>query len=158
MAHTPVNHPLRPLYRALAAVSGIYLILFGVVGLIVNAGGEFFAAHGHHALGQGANMFSAILSLALGAIVLLSTLIGRNVDTEADKFLGYAFLVIGSYGLATARTEANFLGFTVATIIVMYVIGLVLILASLYSKTAPPAETGAPRPVREGRVKEEVPS
>jgi hypothetical protein len=154
MAHNPVNHPLRPLYRALAAVSGIYLVLFGVIALIVNAGGEFFAVHGDHALGQGANTFSAIASIVLGAIVLLTTLIGRNVDTEADKFLGYAVLVIGSYGLASARTDANFLGFTVATIIVTYLIGLILIMASLYTKTAPPEETGAPRQVREGQVKE----
>jgi hypothetical protein len=154
MAHNPVNHPLRPLYRALAAVSGIYLILFGVVALIVNAGGEFFAVHGDHALGQGANTFSAIVSLVLGAIVLLTTLVGRNVDTEADKFLGYAVLVIGSYGLASARTDANFLGFTVATIIVMYLIGLILIMASLYTKTAPPEETGVPRQVREGQARE----
>ena len=63
-------------------------------------------------------------------------------------------LVIGSYGLASARTDANFLGFTVATIIVMYLFGLILIMASLYTKTAPPEETGAPRQVREGHIKE----
>jgi hypothetical protein len=38
MAHNPVNHPLRPLYRALGALTGVYLILFGIVGIIVTAG------------------------------------------------------------------------------------------------------------------------
>ena len=32
MAHFPVNHPLRPLYRTLAGLVGAYLLVFGIVG------------------------------------------------------------------------------------------------------------------------------
>ena len=38
MAHNPINHPLRPIYRGLALLAGVYLVAFGVVGLIVTAG------------------------------------------------------------------------------------------------------------------------
>ena len=31
MAHFPVNHPLRPIYRAIAALVGVYLIVIGLV-------------------------------------------------------------------------------------------------------------------------------
>ena len=31
MAHNPVNHPLRPLYRVLGGLSGLYVLLFGVL-------------------------------------------------------------------------------------------------------------------------------
>jgi hypothetical protein len=151
MAHYPVNHPLRPFYRALAALAGVWLILFGIVGIIVNAGNDFFAVHGERVLGQGANMFASILALVTGVTVLIATALGRNLDTQAYKLLGWGVLAVGSYGLATARTDANFLGFTISTVIVDYLVGLVLVLAGLYVKSAP---TAAPHPASAGRVKE----
>jgi len=143
MAHIPVNHPLRPLYRALGALAGVYLVLFGIVGLIVNAGDDFFAVTAERVLGQGANMFASVISLVTGAIVLIATAIGRNVDTSAYKFLGWGVLVVGSYGLATARIDANFLGFTISTVVVDYLVGLALVLASLYITSGSEAESRA---------------
>lgn len=147
--HNPVNHPLRPLYRALGALAGAWLILFGIAGLVVNAGDDLFAAHSPLVLGLGANLFGSIISLVTGAVLLIATALGRNRDTETYKFLGWAVLVVATYGLATSRTDGNFLGFTIATVMVDYVVGLVLIAAGLYTKTAPSAPTGALRPVRE---------
>jgi hypothetical protein len=149
MAHNPVNHPLRPLYRALGALAGAWLVLFGIVGIIVNAGDDFFAAHGERVFGQGVNLFGSILSLGTGAVVLIVTAIGRNFDTETYKVLGWGVLAVASYGLATGRTDANFLGFTISTVVVDYLVGLALILAGLYIKSAPATETSAGRQVRE---------
>jgi hypothetical protein len=156
MAHNPVNHPLRPLYRSLAALAGVYLIVYGIVGIIVNAGDDVLATNTDLVLGQGGNLLWSILSLIIGAVVLIANAIGRNVDLVVDKYLGWAMLVIGSYGLATSRTDANFLGFTIATVIVTYLIGLLLILTSLYVKAGPADESGDPRHVREGSAKEEA--
>ena len=61
-------------------------------------------------------------------------------------------LVLGTYELAVIRTDANFLKFTISTIVVTYLVGLALLLASLYTKTAPESEAGEPRQVREGRT------
>jgi Domain of unknown function (DUF4383) len=155
MAHNPVNHALRPLYRAIGALTGVYLILFGVVGLIVTSGDGLFGTAGHRVLGQGANLFWSIVSLVLGVIVVAVTALGRNLDAEADKFIGWGLLVVGSYGLAVTRTDANFLDFTIATVVVTYLVGLLLIMTGLYSKVAPPHDAGRTRhdheaPVREG--------
>ena len=152
MAHNPVNHPLRPLYRALGFLTGAYLVVFGVVGLIQTSGHNFTGDVDVRVLGQQANMLWSIISLVLGAIILIATVIGRNADTEVDRFLGWALLVLGAYGLATSRTDANFLGFSIATVVVTFLVGLILITTSLYSKVAPEAHTGAPRQVREGRT------
>ena len=152
MAHTPVNHPLRPLYRALGGVVGIYLIVFGITGIIVTAGDGLFGTAGDRVLGQGANLFWSIVTLALGAIVLVATVLGHNVDSEVGKYAGWAMLVVGTYGLAVERTDANVLDFTISTVIVTYLVGLVLIMTGLYSRIAPAQESGAPRPVREGRT------
>jgi Domain of unknown function (DUF4383) len=152
MAHNPVNHPLRPIYRALGFLAGAYLVVFGIVGLIQTSGHDFTGKTGVRVLGQEGNLLWSIIALILGAIVVIATVIGRNADAEADRLLGWGLLVVGSYGLATARTDADFLGFSVSTVVVTYLVGLMLILTSLYSKVAPAAETGAPRQVREGRT------
>jgi len=152
MAHNPVNHPLRPLYRALSALAGAYLVLFGIVGLIVTPGNGLFGQPDDRVLGQGANLFWSIISLILGAIVLIGVVVGRNLDVEIDKYVGWGLLVIGSYELAASRTDANFLKFSVATVVVTYLVGLVLIVSGLYSKTAPPETAGAHRQVKEDQT------
>ena len=152
MAHNPVNHPLRPLYRVIGFLAGAYLVVFGIVGLIQTSGEPFTGANDKTVLGQGANLLLSIIMLAVGAIVVLATVIGRNVDTAADKYLGWGLLVLGTFGLAFSRTDANIFGQDIHTVIVTYIVGLALITTSLYSKVAPAAEAGAPRQVREGRT------
>jgi Domain of unknown function (DUF4383) len=154
MAHTPVNHPLRPLYRALGALTGLYLVVFGVVGLVVTAGTGVFGHTGVRVLGQEANLSWSVISLILGVAVLGATVLGHNRDAGLDTYLGWAMLVVGTYGLATARTDANVFGFSIATVVVSYLIGLVLILTGLYSKVAPPQQTGEPRQAREAEARE----
>ncbi|HEX5205160.1 DUF4383 domain-containing protein [Paractinoplanes rhizophilus] len=152
MAHNPVNHHLRPLYRAVGFLAGAYLVLFGIVGLIQTSGEDATGANDKLVLGQGANLLLSIIMLVVGAIVVIATVIGRNLDTAADKYLGWALLVLGTYGLAFSRTDANVFGQDIRTVIVTYIVGLALITVSLYSKVAPAAEAGAPRQVREGRT------
>ncbi|WP_433792223.1 DUF4383 domain-containing protein [Actinoplanes sp. CA-252034] len=152
MAHTPVNHPLRPIYRIVGFVTGAYLVAFGIIGFI-STSGEEFTGPGVRALGQGSNLLWSIISLALGALVLLGTAVGRNIDVAVDQYLGWGLLVLGSYSLCVLRTdEVNIFGFTMATVVVTYLVGLLLITVSLYSKTAPKSQAGAPRQVREGRT------
>jgi hypothetical protein len=152
MAHIPVNHPMRPLYRALSALCGVYLILFGIVGLIVTPGDGLFGRPDGRVLGQGANLFWSILAIIIGALVVVATVLGRNLDVEVEKYVGWGLLVVATYELAVSRTDANFLKFTIATVVVTYIVGLVLITSSLYSKVAPTEEAGTPRQAREGRT------
>jgi len=149
MAHNPVNHPLRPIYRALSALAGAYLVLFGILGVIQTADDGLFGNGDDRVLGQHTNLFWSFVSLAIGAVVLLATAVGRNVDTQVDTLVGWGLLVVGSYELAVIRTDANFLNFSISTVVVTYLIGLVLIMAGLYTKVAPAAAAGAPRQERE---------
>jgi hypothetical protein len=152
MAHNPVNHPLRPLYRVVGFLAGAYLVVFGIVGLIQTSGEDFTGANDKTVLGQGANLLLSIIMLAVGGIVVIATLIGRNADAAADKYLGWGLLVLGTFGLAFSRTDANIFGQDISTVVVTYIVGLVLITTSLYSKVAPAGQAGAPRQVREGRT------
>jgi Domain of unknown function (DUF4383) len=154
MAHIPVNHPLRPIYRAVAALMGLYLVAFGILGIILTADEGLFGKAGDRVLGQGANLFWAVVSIAIGAVVLIATFLGRNIDVAVNTYLGWTLVVVGTFSLAVIRTDANFLDFSISTVIVSYLVGLSLITAALYSKVAPPEEAGEPRQVREGRTEE----
>ncbi|WP_433827343.1 DUF4383 domain-containing protein [Actinoplanes sp. CA-015351] len=151
-SHIPVNHPLRAIYRIVGFVVGAYLVVFGVLGAIQTAGEPFANETGIRVLGQETNMLSSLIHIAVGALVLIGTAIGKNLDVAIDKYLGWALLVVGSYALATIRTDANFFGYSISTVVVTYLAGLLLITVSLYSKVVPESRAGAPRQVREGRT------
>jgi hypothetical protein len=145
MSHTPVNHPLRPLYRVLAGLTGLYVLLFGIVGLIETAGTEPFGHPDAYALGLRTNLAFAVISIIAGVIILAGIAIGRNLDYLINQVAGYAFAFMGMLMLALLQTDANFLNFSVATCIVSFVISLVLLTAGLYSKVGSAADVEAER-------------
>jgi hypothetical protein len=151
MGHNPVNHPLRPVYRALGGFTGLYFVVFGVVGLIQTAGDGLFSSDAGRVLGQGSNLAWSIVSVVLGAVILIATVVGRNLDVAVDKYAGWGLLVVGTFSLAVIRTDVNVFNFTISTVVVTYLAGLVLIMVSYYSKVVAPEDAGAPRQVRESQ-------
>lgn len=133
MAHNPVNHPARPIYRAIGALTGIYLIVFGVLGF-VQTSGEFFAQDDNAVLGQGTNAGYSAIAVVLGLVVLVATGLGRNIDAAVNKWFGYLFMAIGLACLAVLRTDANVLNFSISTVVVTMTIGIVLLMAGMYGK------------------------
>ncbi|GAB1643169.1 DUF4383 domain-containing protein [Krasilnikovia sp. MM14-A1259] len=152
MAHTPVNHPLRPLYRAIGALMGAYLVVFGVVGFIVTSDEGLFGTGGDRVLGQDTNLFWSIVSLVLGVVVLGATALGNNRDSAAYTFVGWALVGVGAYSLAVQRTDVNVLDFSIATVVVTWLVALVLIMCGQYTKVARPEQIAAPRRAEERAV------
>ncbi len=131
----PVNHHLQPLYRILAAGCGLYVLVFGIVALVRTASQPVFAQHDlPSALGLHANRGFAILSLAAGAILIGGALIGRNVDHWINLVGGIVFLTAGLTMMTLMQTSLDFLGFTMSTCIVSFLIGTVLFASGLYGK------------------------
>lgn len=135
MSHLPVNHRLRPLYRAIAVLIGIYLVVFGVIGIIQCAGDPFFDRGDVTVLGLKTNMAFAVLSVVVGAIVFVSNILGRNIDHWANMVFGGIFMFVGVFGLIIVRSDLNKLNFSVATCVVSSLIGTALLIAGLYGKT-----------------------
>jgi hypothetical protein len=151
MSHFPLNHHLRPLYRALAALTGGFLLAFGVVGFTQTAGTDLFAQDRElTALGLSTNRAFAVLSVLAGAVVLGSALIGRNADRWVNLWIGPGFLIAGTAMLALTNTDANFLNSSVATAIVSYLIGTLLLIAGLYGKVGSVDEAQAEEAFRTG--------
>ncbi|MEV0154864.1 DUF4383 domain-containing protein [Micromonospora sp. NPDC050686] len=134
MAHTPVNHPARPIYRAIGGLVGLYFVVFGVLGAVGSLGNDFFAQDDTKALGQGTNLAFSLISVLIGAAVLAGTVLGRNRDVVINGYLAYVLMVIGLGGLAFLRTEANILNFNIITVMVTMALALVLLMVSMYSK------------------------
>jgi len=143
MGHNPINHPARPIYRAIGGLTGGYLVLFGALGIVETSGGEFFAQDEILVLGQGTNLGGSVISVGLGLIILIAALIGRNIDTAINKWFGYGLMALGLAGLAVLRTDANYLNFSVATTIVLMLLGQVLLLAGMYGKVGSEEEAKA---------------
>jgi len=149
MAHLPVDHHLRPLYRALAGLSGAFSLGLGVIGFSRTSGLPFFEQSDLPTVfGVTMNPGFAVTSIVLGAVVLVATVVGRNLDRSVNLGVGSIFLVIGTGMLAFMRTDANILGFTMTNVIVTYIVGMVLLTAGLYGKVTP-AGTRHSEPVRE---------
>lgn len=144
MSHIPVNHPLRTLYRFLAAVAGLYILVFGVVLFGKTNGNAVFDQNNLvSALGLQGNMGFAVLSIAAGAVILVCTLIGRNIDRAINMVGGIAFMTVGILMLCLLRTDANFLGFSMTNVVVSFVIGVLLFAAGLYGKTGSAEQAAA---------------
>ncbi len=134
MAHIPVNHHLRPLYRTAAALIGLYILVFGIVGVIQSAGTDLFERGDIVALGLRTNMAFSILSIVSGVVVLAGLGLGRNLDQQINYYGGLLFLVVPTLMMALLRTDGNILNFSITTVIVSYIIGMLLFAAGLYGK------------------------
>lgn len=140
MSHLPVNHRLRPLYRAIAVLIGLYLLVFGIIGVIQCAGDPFFDRRDVTVLGLKTNMAFAVLSVIVGAVVLIANIIGRNADHWVNMWLGGLFMFVGVFGLIIVRSDLNKLNFSVATCVVSSLLGTALLIAGLYGKTGSPED------------------
>ncbi|MFE9191521.1 DUF4383 domain-containing protein [Micromonospora sp. NPDC007208] len=143
MAHTPVNHPARPIYRAIGGLTGLYLVVFGVLGIIASTGNEILAQDDTRVLGQGTNLGFSLLSVLLGLVVLVGTALGRNIDVAINQWLAYSLMVVSLAGLAFIRTDANIFNFSITTVIVVMTAALVLLMVGMYGKVGTEDEAEA---------------
>jgi len=150
MSHMPVNHPMRPFYRVLAAATGAYVLVFGAVGAVRTAGLPFFDRSETYALGLRSNLAFAVVSLLVGLVIVLATFVGRNVDYMVNLWGGVLFMAVGTAMMAVLRTDLNVLNFSIITVVVSYGIGLVLFTAGLYGRSGPAEAARAQELVRHG--------
>jgi hypothetical protein len=135
LSHAPVNHPLRPIYRSLAAIAAIATVLIGGVGFATTTSHDYFGPGTGSLLGLGMNPGHGLLMAGTGIVVLLALLVGRNVDQVLLLFFGFGLMGVGTLGLLLMRTDLNFLNYRMPNVIVAYAIGTLLFTAGLYVKS-----------------------
>jgi hypothetical protein len=135
--HLPVNHRLRGLYRALAGTTGIFLVGFGIAGVLASRGKPFFHQGGTQAWGIHTDTAFAVLSIVVGLVILVGVAIGRNVDRFINMVGAIVFMVAGLIMLPVLRTNANILNYDVTAACVSFLIGAILLLSGLYGRIGP---------------------
>ena len=87
-----------------------------------------------------------------GVVLLAGAVIGRNIDRWINLVGGIVFLVAGMAMMTLMQTDLNVLGFTMATCIVSFVIGLVLFTAGLYGRVGSRRDVAVEEAFRHGRA------
>src|SRR5262245_57493348 len=124
MSHYPINHHLQPLYRVLAGLCGVYVLIFGIAAVIQTSDRTFFGQDDlPWVLGLRANQAFGWLSILAGVVLIGGALIGRNIDRWINLIGSFVFLVAGFAMMILMQTRLNYLGFTMATCIVSFILG-----------------------------------
>ncbi|HEV7897361.1 MAG TPA: DUF4383 domain-containing protein [Planosporangium sp.] len=150
MAHIPINHPLRPLYRALSGLVGLYVLIFGIIGYIRTSDLDFFARHGEWVLGLRTNPAFSVLSIIAGAAVLAGAVIGRNLFVVVNLAAGILFLLAGMAMMTLLQTDANILSFSMANCVMSFIFGMLFLAAGLYGRVGSTADEEAETVFRTG--------
>jgi hypothetical protein len=130
----PVDHRLSTVYRIGAGLIGSGLIFFGVLGLTERLG--VFATEENTVLGLGTNGALSILSLVIGALLLVGMVRGGNFASTLNIIVGIAFLLSGFVNLALLETPANILNFGIQNVLFSFAAGLVLLIFGMYGRVA----------------------
>ena len=153
MAHFPVNHPARPIYRVLSGLIGLYILIFGVLGTALTLGDPLFERNGEWVLGLRTNLAFALVSVVFGAFLLVGAASRRgNLGHYMNLTAGVVFLVTSILMMSVLQTPANFLNFSMSTVIVSMLFGLILLGTGLYGRVGPPEHAEEEQRSRSHRV------
>ncbi|WP_346536627.1 DUF4383 domain-containing protein [Micromonospora sp. DPT] len=134
MAHFPVNHPARPLYRVVAGLIGLYILVFGVWGVFETWGQPLFDRGPNWALGLRTNLAFSLVSVVFGIVLMIGASRRSNLGHYMNLTAGAVFMVTSLAMMSVLQTTANFLNFSMSTVIVSMLFGLLLLATGLYDK------------------------
>ncbi|MEV4630693.1 DUF4383 domain-containing protein [Micromonospora sp. NPDC049523] len=157
MAHIPINHPARTLYRVISGLVGLYILIFGIFGIVETAGESLFAREGNYALGLRTNLAFSLVSVAFGIVIMIGASLRGNLGHFMNLTAGVVFLVVGLVMLSVLQTDANILNFSVATVVVSLIFGLITLATGLYDKIGPPEHAEEERRYRRAASSETSP-
>ncbi|MFF2038907.1 DUF4383 domain-containing protein [Kitasatospora sp. NPDC048239] len=131
----PVDHKLVTVWRIGAGLGGVFLIVFGILGLLDHPG--FLSTSGDHIAGLSTNGALSILSIVVGAVLVAGAVIGGNVASNVNMAVGALFVLSGFYGLTVlGRPDANILNFRMSNIIFAFVFGVVVVTFGMYGRVS----------------------
>ncbi|MFF3915667.1 DUF4383 domain-containing protein [Streptomyces sp. NPDC001852] len=130
--HLPVDHRLNTIYRIGAGLIGLFLIAFGILGVIDQIG--FFNTGGDTVAGLNTNGALSVLSIVVGGILLVGMVIGGNVASTLNMVFGVLFLLNGFLNLGLLDTEYNFLAFRIQNVFFSFIVGLLLMTFGMYGR------------------------
>ncbi|MFF7988287.1 DUF4383 domain-containing protein [Kitasatospora xanthocidica] len=131
----PVDNRLAVVWRIGAGLGGIFLIVFGCLGLADHSG--FLSTHGDRVAGLSTNGALSILSIVVGAGLVVGAVIGGNFASNLNMAVGVLFVLSGFYGLTVlGRPDANILNFRMSNVLFAFIFGVVLTTFGMYGRVS----------------------
>lgn len=130
--HLPVDHRLSQVYRISAGLMGLFLLAFGILGLVNRIG--FFDTGSTTTLGLNTNGALSTVSIAAGALLLAAAVRGGNTASSVNIVAGIAFLLAGFASLFTLDSHYNFLNFRMQNVLFSFAVGLLLLTGGMYGR------------------------
>lgn len=130
--HLPVDHRLNQVYRVGAGLMGVFLLAFGILGVIDKIG--FFDTGGDTVWGLNTNGALSWLSIAVGLLLLAGMTVGGNFASTLNMALGGLFVLSGFVNLGLLDTDRNFLAFKIQNVLFSFVVGLLLMVFGMYGR------------------------
>ncbi|MEU9302832.1 DUF4383 domain-containing protein [Streptomyces sp. NPDC048269] len=130
--HLPTDHKLSKVYRSGAGLTGLLLVAFGILGLIHRIG--FFDTGGDTVLALNTNGALSVLSICIGGVLFIGTLIGKTFASTLNIVLGVAFILSGFANLALLDSSFNFLAFKIPNVLFSFVVGVMLMWFGMYGR------------------------
>ena len=117
---------LNLLHRAGAALLGMGLWVFGILGLVHRLG--FFATSGQPIMGLSSNGLLSVISLVVGTVLIAAGLRGGRSASTVTVIIGVAFMLSGFANALVIGTSANVLAFGVSNVVFSEVAGGMLLI------------------------------
>ncbi len=131
----PVDHRLVLVWRIGAGLGGVFLIVFGCLGLADHPG--FLSTEGDEIAGMSTNGALSILSVVVGGILVIAAFVGGNVAANVNMAVGVLFVLSGFYGLIVLdRPDANILNFGIHNVVFAFVFGVVITTFGMYGRVS----------------------
>lgn len=126
------THPVHTVHRVGIGVLGLFLLAFGVLGLVRGLG--FYTIHGEQIMGLRSNGLLAVVSVVMSLVLLAAAVHGGRTASTVGIVAGVAFLISGIANIFVLGTEMNMLAFGLSNVIFSLVIGMVLLFTGAYGR------------------------
>lgn len=130
--HLPADHKLNKIYRVGAGLTGLLLVVFGILGLVHRIG--FFNTGGDTVLALNTNGALSVLSICIGALLFAGMVVGGSFASTLNIVLGLLFIASGFVNLALLDTGMNFLAFHIQNVLFSFVVGVMLMWFGMYGR------------------------
>lgn len=147
----PGPHRIHTVHRAGAAALGGFLLLFGLMG--VTRVTEFLSTTGTVIMGLTTNGLLTVLSMVVGAVLVVAALRGGPTASTVAVVVGGLFLLSGLGNALVLGTPMNMLAFGLPNVVFSIAVGFALVLLGAYGRFTGGLPASSPYAVREpGRV------
>ncbi|WP_340385685.1 DUF4383 domain-containing protein [Streptomyces sp. SS7] len=130
----PVDHKPAAVHRYGAAVCGLALLVFGVLGFADEL--SPFDTDGKTIAGMSTNGVLSLVSVVVGLALVGGAVIGGNVASTLDMVVGVLFLLSGFVHIFTLDRPANFLDFGMTNVVFSFVTGLIILTFGMYGRVS----------------------